>query len=207
MRAALLALAVGGTACGPKTSFLSDKPQVPENTYYFATLSKRQARAVERLVPPHRLVSRQAKSKREWIYVINDPAVGEGLPRFEFQPLKKCEVAVRLERVSDLQGLGVNAGPVRRQETFTRECARDKLSEAIALLQALATDPFEAAKVAAPEAWRAVAQETQVDPLEAGFAIQATAELITGNPFDPTSRLTLYKLEARSPYQRARDAE
>jgi hypothetical protein len=87
-----------------------------------------------------------------------------------------------------------------------REFKRDSMPKAIALLQALATNPFDAAKAEAPEAWKNVAQEIQIDATEVGFAVEATAELVTGNPFDANSRMTLYTLTSRSPYQRARDA-
>ncbi len=199
---ALLVLTVA-TACGPKTAFLSDRPAQDDDTYYVATLSKRKARKVERLLPPHGLVSRQPESEREWTYFINDPGVGE-IPRFRFQQITKAEINVRLERVSDIQGLGLNAGDVRRQESFTREFKAANMHEAVTLLQALARDPFEAAKKHAPEAWKVVADETQIDSLEQGFAIAAHAELVTGNPLDPTSRTTVYTLDARSPRQPVR---
>ena len=199
-RAALLALTFAVTACGPKTALLSDRPAQDDDTYFFATLSKRKARKVERLLPPHGLVSRQSDDERTWIYVINDPGVG-GIPRFDFQQLTKCEINVRLERLSDIQGLGVNAGNVKRQESFTREFKAANMHEAVTLLQALALDPFEAAKKHAPEQWKTVAEATQIDSLEQGFAIAAHAELVTGNPLDPASRMTLYTLEATSPRQ------
>ena len=95
----------------------------------------------------------------------------------------------------------------RRRDSFTREFEGAHLVDAVKLLQTIATNPFDAAKQEAPDAWKNVAQDTQVDDTEVGFVVSATAEVITGNPFDTTSRLTLYTLEAHSPYQRARDAE
>lgn len=205
MKVRLLVLALV-IACAPKTPLLTDRPQGPGHTYFFSTLSKREGRAVERLVPDGAVVTRQAKTKRKWMYLINDPGVA-GLPRYDFAPLTKCEVTVRLERHSDSQGLGVNAGNVRKMETVVLAFEGPKVSEAILLLQALATDPFAAAKTHAPDAWKTVAQETAVDELESGFVVKAHAELVTGNPFDTPSRVTIYQLDATSPYQRARAAD
>jgi hypothetical protein len=202
-----LLIVLGAAGCGPKTSLLTDQPQHPESTYYFATLSKRQGRAVERLVPEGSVITRQSKSGRDWIYIINDPGVATGLPRFEFKQVDKCEIRVQLHRLSDMAGRGIDAGEVRRRDSFVREFKGVELVDAVKLLQTIAANPFDAAKKEAPEAWESVAQSTQVDDTEVGFVVSATAEVITGNPFDTNSRMTLYTLEAHSPYQRASDAK
>ena len=196
---------VGLLGCGPKSSFLTDGPQKASSSYFFSTLSKGKARKVERLVPSGSVITRQ-EVERGWLYIIDDPAVGEGLPRFGFSPLEACEVTVRLERLSDIDGRGVDNGDIRRHDSFARKFEGEGVADAIRLLQAIAADPFGAAKAEAPDAWEAVAQDTQIDTGEVGFVVRATAEVVTGNPFDSSSRLTLFGLEARSGYQRARDA-
>lgn len=197
---------LGVAGCAPKSSFLTDQPQKASSTYFFSTLSKGKGRKVERLVPRGGVITRQ-EVERGWLYIIDDPAVGSGLPRFGFSPLQACEVSVQLERLSDVDGRGVDEGDVRRRDSFERKFEGEGIADAIRLLQAVAADPFGAAQSEAPEAWKTVAQDTQVDSGEVGFVIRATAQVITGNPFDSSSRLTLFQVVARSEYQRARDAE
>jgi hypothetical protein len=192
-------------ACASVPSMLSDVRPDEGTNYFWADLSKGQGRAVERLAAPGTITSRQGTSGRHAIYVIRDGGVA-AVPRFGFTKLDKATLAVELRRVSDTGGGGIDKGQVRRTESFVREVGSKDMSSAFELLQRLADDPFATAKTEAPDAWEKIAQPTQVDAQEAGFRIDATATLTTGNRLDPATRVVLFELESSSPYQRAQDA-
>lgn len=193
------------TACAPVASQLSDTRPEEGTAYFWSDVPKGKGRAVERLAAPGTITARHGKSGRRSIYIIADGGVAS-VPRFGFEKLAKATLKVELRRVSDIGGRGIDEGQVRRTDAFERELAGDDVYAAFVLLQRLAADPFETAKAEAPEAWAAVAQPTQVDAQEVGFRLDATATLVTGNPFDPAARVVLYRLESSSPYQRAQDA-
>ncbi len=193
------------SACAPITSRLSDAKALEGTPYHFAQLSRKQGRAVERLSPEPAITSRYAAEGERPIYVISDPGVAS-IPRFGFAPLSRARVDVRLERVSDVGGGGIDNGVVRRDASFSREYEDEEIASAITLLQGLSTDPIAVIQRDAPEEWKTVGSNVQIEAKEAGFAIRIAAELRTGNPFDASTQLVLYRLETRSAYQRASDA-
>ena len=207
MRSPLAALAfvAVATACSPVTSRLSDAKPEAGPDYFYADVSKGKGRKIERLADPALVTSRYGHAKRRTTYVIQDGGVA-GLPRFDFRTIDKATVKVQLSRISDVGGGGIDKGSVRREATFTRDFPKADIYQAFELLQGLAADPVATLKTQAPEQWATVGDAIQVDAQEAGFAVGIVAELQTGNPLDPNDRITLYKLESRSAYQRAEDA-
>jgi hypothetical protein len=205
MRCATILLLATSTACAPVASQMADTKPQEGTAYFWADLSRGRGRAVERLAAPGSITARHGLSGRRTIYTISDGGVA-AVPRFGFQQLEKATLEVELRRVSDLGGQGIDKGQVRRTETFRRELSGGDLYAGFQLLQALSGDPFQTAKKEAPEAWAKVAEPTQVDGQEVGFRIDATATLLTGNPFDASARVVLFRLDSSSPYQRAQDA-
>ncbi len=202
---AVLALATFATGCSPVTSRLSDTKPEPGPDYFYADVSKGKGRKIERLSDPALVTSRYGHAKRRTTYVIQDGGVA-GLPRFDFRTIDKATVKVQLSRISDVGGGGIDKGAVRREATFTRDFPKAEVYLAFELLQGLAADPVATLQRQAPEQWETVGQAIQIDAQEAGFAIGIEAQLQTGNPLDPNDRITLYRLESRSAYQRAEDA-
>ena len=200
-----LALGLSTTACSPVTSRLSDATPEAGPDYFYADVSKGNGRKIERLADPNLIIARYGYANRRTIYVIQDGGVAD-IPRFDFEVVEKATVKVELTRISDVGGSGIEKGAVRREATVTREFPKAEVHQAIELLQGLAKDPVATLKSRAPEEWATVGQTVQIDAQEAGFAVGIVAKLQTGNPLDPNDRITLYQLEARSPYQRAEDA-
>jgi hypothetical protein len=198
-------LVLSALGCAPVASRLSDARPEQGPDYFYAEVGKKKGRAIERLSEPGSVTSRYGASKRSTMYVIQDAGVA-AIDRYEFVELDKVTVTLLLRRRSDVGGGGIEQATVRRDETITLEYPKAELYRAFALLQSLSTDPAGTVAAEAPEAWKIVAEPAQIDPQEAGFAIAIDAELHTGNPFDATARVLLYRLQAQTPYQRAADA-
>lgn len=178
---------------------LTDQTQT-KSSYRYTVVDTRSshAKAIDTQLARDQIVTRYATGNRT-VYVVHDRAALRD-PR-SFQALDRATLVVRLSRVSDINGWGVDInGEVHRATTVQLEFHRARLAKAFTLLQKLETAPLEAIASVWPTSLADLQSTTPVGWYERGYVVDVDARLVTGNPFDAETQVTLYRTQKRSSY-------
>ena len=123
------------------------------------------------------------------------------VPDVSFKSLDKATLVVRIARVSDIIGWGTEVnGEVHRSTELELEFPKAQLPQAFTMLQQLETSPLEAIASVWPTSLAAIQTNKEVSLFERGYVVDVDAKLITGNPFDAATQVTLYRTQKRSGY-------
>ena len=191
---------LAGCPSAPR-AILTDQTQTRAAYRYTAVHTKsEEAKTIDTQLAREQIVTRYATGDHT-AYVVHDHAKTKPvLDRVPFQSLDKATIIVRLARVSDINGWGVDVnGEVHRATTVQLEFPKTRLADAFTLLQKLETAPLEAIA----SVWPTSLAEIQAKPVgwyERGYVVDVDAQLVTGNPFDKDTHVTLYRAQKRSGY-------
>ena len=190
-----------GCPSGPRP-ILTDLPQTAGGYRYVAVDDESDfASTIETMLDREAIVARYADDGRV-AYVVRDEEQAAPLfDRVPFKPLDKATLVVRVMRVSDINGWGVEVnGEVHRDATLRLAFGHGDLARAFALLQQLHTAPLDTLAKVSPDSLARVSVPKAVAMFERGYVIDISAELVTGNPFDVETRVPLYGMAQRTGY-------
>jgi hypothetical protein len=199
MKQLLLAsiLALLAACPSPSRSILTDQAQSKSTYRYTAVNTKSdQAKAID--AQREQIVTRYQTGDRT-AYVVP----GSSKTEVPMQSLDKATLVVHVARVSDINGWGTEVnGEVHRRTTLKLEFPKAKLSTAFTFLQKLETAPLEAIAEVWPTSMAEIQSSKPVGWYERGYVVDVDAQLVTGNPFDTETLVTLYRAQKRSGYYR-----
>jgi hypothetical protein len=198
MKLLLLASTIATLAACPSAprAILTDQTQAGAYRYTAVNTKSDQAKTIDTQLAREQIVTRYATGDRT-AYVVNDRAA----TKQQFQSLDKAVLVVHLSRVSDINGWGVAVnGEVHRATTVKLEFPKARLAEAFTLLQKLETAPLETIASVWPTSLAAIQSTKRVGWFETGYVVDVDARLLTGNPFDADTQVTLYRTQKRSGY-------
>ena len=193
-----------GCPSGPRP-ILTDLPQTAGGYRFVAVDDDSDfVSTIETMLDREAIVARYADDGRV-AYVVRDEEQAAPLfDRVPFKPLDKATLVVRVMRVSDINGWGVEVnGEIHADNELRASFDAANLSEAFELLQRLELDPWQTIEETWPGALSKVASREQITLFERGFVVDLDAVLMTGNPFDVETHVPLYGTWKRSPYRLA----
>jgi len=205
MRTLLFVFALATLAACPSAPrpILTDAHET-RSSYRYTSVDKRSdaATTIETMLGREAIVARFSDHGRV-AYVVRDDAATQPLfARVPFRSLDKATLVVRVMRVSDINGWGVEVnGEIHADNELRASFDAANVSEAFELLQRLELDPWQTIEETWPGALSKVASREQITLFERGFVVDLDAVLMTGNPFDVETHVPLYGTWKRSPYR------
>ena len=199
----VLAILGGCPGRGP-AAILTDQPQA-RGAYRYIAVDKdsSHAKTIETMLDRKQIVSRYAEGGDDRVaYVVHDgqKALFDKVP---FQPLEKATLVVHVSRVSDINGWGAAIETARSPQAAPP--ARLRAREPRRRVRAAAA-PRDVAAETVAATWSggldAVTVKQEVALFEVGYILAVEATLVTGNPFDEATQVSLYGMFQRSGYTR-----
>jgi hypothetical protein len=186
---------VAGCPSAPR-AILTDHAQQETSYSYTAVATK--SDAIGSRVAREQIVTRYATGDRTAYVLENTATDGLTVP---FKPLDKATLVVRVSRVSDINGWGTEVnGEVHRFKELKLEFTKAQLPHAFTMLQQLETAPLDTMASVWPTTMEEIQTDKEVSLFERGFVVAVDAKLVTGNPFDAETMVTLYRTQKRSGY-------